>query len=152
MFTRIMTRLSLTTSPEPEDIEGLAMSELQRIFGTRDNIKHMVDHKVREQLLSNYGVELIKALARQEADDYGVPMIWSDLVQRRGDELQFSVWLHSEPMHDITPEEEAEIAAQVEAAQEERAPETEEGAPQPQPGAEPKQPASEAGASAAGVA
>jgi hypothetical protein len=120
MFTRIMTRLAMTTSPDPEEIEGLAISELQRMFGTRDNIKHMVDHKVREQLLNNYDAPLVKALARQEADDYGVPTIWSDLLQRRGDELQFSTWLHAEPMHDISPEEEAEIAELVEAAQEAR--------------------------------
>jgi hypothetical protein len=120
MFTRIMTRLALTREPDPEEIEGLAMSELQRMFSTRDNIKHMVDHKVREQLLTNYGAPLQKALARQEADDYGVPALWSDLIQRRGDELQFSVWLHSEPMHDITPEEEAQIAEQTEATQEAR--------------------------------
>lgn len=120
MFARIMTRLALTTEPDPEEIEGLAISELQRMFGTRDNIKYMVDHKVREQLLSNYGVDITKALARQESDDYGVPVIWSDLIQRRQDEMQFSVWLHAEPMHDITPEEEAQIAEQVEAAQEER--------------------------------
>ncbi len=129
MFTRIMTRLALTTDPEPEEVEGLAMSELQRMFSTRDNIKHMVDHKVREQLLSNYGVDLQKALARQEHDDYGVPAIWSDLIQRRGDEMQFSTWLHAEPMHDITPEEEAQIAEQVEAAQEARGENDEEPAP-----------------------
>ncbi len=120
MFARIMTRLTLTIEPDPEEIEGLAMSELQRIFGTRDNIKHMVDHKVREQLLSNYGVDLQKALARQEADDYGVVTVWSDLIQRRGDEMSFSTWLHAEPMHDISPEEEAVIAAQVDEAQSQR--------------------------------
>lgn len=118
MFTRIMTRLALTVEPPPEEIEGLAVSELQRMFGTRDSIKHMVDHRVREQLLLNYGVT--KSLSRQEADDYGVLTIWSDLIQRRADELQFSTWLHAEPMHDMSPEEEAQIAEQTEAAQAER--------------------------------
>lgn len=145
MFARIMTRLALTTEPDPEEIEGLAMSELQRVFGTRDNIKHMVDHKVREQLLSNYGVDITKALSRQEADDYGVVMIWSDLIQRREDELQFSVWLHSEPMHDVTPEEEAMIAEQVQASQEEQQPEEQKAAPEPGEGGQPGTPGPESG-------
>lgn len=141
MFARIMTRLALVTEPDPAEIEGLALSELQRVFGTRDNIKHMVDHKVREQLLNNYGAPIEKSLIRQESDDYGVPTIWSDLMQRRQDEMQFSIWLHAEPMHDISPEEEAKIAEQVEAAKDEQAPEEggpAEGATQPgqEPGAE----------------
>ena len=119
MFSRIMTRLSLTTEPDPEEIEGLAISELQRMFSTRDNIKHMIDHKVREQLLTNYGAPLKKALARQEMDDYGILTIWSDLVARRPDEKEFSAWLHAEPMHDVTPEETAEIAQELDAQQEE---------------------------------
>jgi hypothetical protein len=114
MFARIMNRLAMTTETPPEEIEGRAMSELQRMFGTVENIRYMVDHKVRETLLGNYGAPLKKALTRQESDDYGTLTVWSDLIQRRGDELVFSQWLHAEPLHDITPEEEAEIEAQME--------------------------------------
>lgn len=120
MFSRIMTRLALTTEPDPDEIEGLALSELQRMFGTQENIKHMIDFKVREQLLYNYGADVEKALVRQEQDDYGVLTVWSDLIDRRDDEKAFSEWIHVEPMHDITPEEEAEIEEQIEAVKEDR--------------------------------
>lgn len=120
MFSRIMTRLALTTQPDAEEIEGLAMSELQRMFGTRDNIKHMVDFKVRQQLTENYGGGVLKALPRQSADDWGVLTVWSDLVERRVDEKSFSEWLHAEPMHDLTPEEEAMIEEQIAQLEEDR--------------------------------
>jgi hypothetical protein len=146
MFSRVMNRLALTTETPVEEVEGRAMSELQRMFSTSENIRHMVDHKVRETLVNNYAgnvensVGLQKSLARQEMDDYGVLTIWSDLVQRKGDEAVFSQWLHVEPLHDITPEEEAELEAQLEeAAADEEKPDEDEGltdvqAGQPGPG------------------
>jgi len=126
MFSRVMNRLALTADLPQEEVEGRAMSELQRMFGTSENIRHMVDHKVREVLLRNYeGAEVEKALPRQEFDDYGTLTVWSDLVQRRGDEAIFSEWLHAEPMHDTTPEEEALLEAQLEAAAEAKQPDEE---------------------------
>ena len=35
------------------------------------------------------------------------------MVERKADELQFSIWLHSEPMHDISPAEEDRIEAEM---------------------------------------
>ncbi len=129
MFSRVMTRLAMTTDIPEEEVEGRALSELQRMFGTNENIKYMIDHKVRETLLSNYGVDLQKALARAEADDYGVLTIFSDLEDLRGDEEAFSVWLHAAPMHDITPEEEMMLEAQIAQMQADRG-EGEEEAPE----------------------
>jgi replicative superfamily II helicase len=125
MFSRVMNRLAMASDVEPEDVEGKALSELQRMFSTTENIKYMVDHKVRETLLSNYGVELQKALSRSESDDYGVVTVFSDLADLRGDELAFSTWIHAEPMHDISPEEEIMLEAQISKMEEDRAPEEE---------------------------
>jgi len=113
MFSRVMNRLAMASDVPPEEVEGRALSELQRMFSTNENIKHMVDHKVRETLLSNYGVDLKKALSRSEVDDYGVLVVFSDLSDLRGDELAFSAWLHAEPMHDISEAEEIALEAQL---------------------------------------
>jgi hypothetical protein len=109
-FARIMNRHSLLNAPEPAAVEDVVFEELQRVFGTVDSIRYMVDHKVKLQLLENYGVEKSLQVLRQESDDLGVLAVHSDLTSLRTDEAAFSEWLHTEPMHDLTPEQEQAVA------------------------------------------
>lgn len=113
-FSRIVNRLAFEKIP-PDEIEGKAFSELQRIFVTRQDVQFLVDYKVRKTLLENYKNVVGKALnlSRLSTDEFGTLMIFSDLAGRQDDEMEFSEWLHAEPMHDITPAEEAAVEAMV---------------------------------------
>lgn len=50
-----------------------------------------------------------KSLVRVSGDDLGIAVVHSDFDDRDELELAFSQWLHAEPMHEITPEEESVI-------------------------------------------
>lgn len=128
MFSRILHRMA--AEKVPVETAGVQVfEELANALGTSDDVSFLVDAKVRSTLMENYvestevskpadqptsaeeAVEqaVAKSLYFEVQDRFGVPMIFSDLVERRGDELQFSIWLHSEPMHDISPAEQADI-------------------------------------------
>lgn len=127
MFSRIVSHMALQGVPA-DQVEDKAYGELARVFTTNDDIRYMVDYRVKDALLENYQADFGKSLKTEKADDYGVATIFSDLVERRGDEMEFSSWLHLHPMHDLTPEEEAEIeAAEAEALEQ---PEEEAAGPQ----------------------
>jgi hypothetical protein len=148
MFSRILHRMSLEGIPI-EEAGVQVYEELSNALNTTDDVRFLIDTKVRNVLLENYGQEPVeepdapespegqeepvaKALTFVEQDSFGVPMIYTDLIERRSDELEFSIWLHAEPMHDISPAEEAEIQENMAefAEQQEEAPEEEEqGAP-----------------------
>lgn len=134
IFSRIIHRLSLQQIPA-EEVEELALNELARVFATPEDVSHLLDYKLRDTLINNYDVQDVEDIQSQEAegdqkeetpdeeapqegdvqksltrvstDDFGVNQVWIDLVERRADEREFSSWLQSEPMHDMTPQEEA---------------------------------------------
>lgn len=110
IFSRIVNRLAAEEVPL-EDVEGLAMSELQRVFASSQEVRYLVDYKVRKVLLDRYADSVSKGLglSRFTTDDYATLMIYSDLVGRRTDEREFSEWLHNEPMHDLTLEGISEV-------------------------------------------
>lgn len=134
-FSRIVHRLSLQAVPI-ELVMDMAYNELARVFATSDDVRVTIDAKVRDTLLKNYAVKsesmqqmaettqlesnpdnVAKSLTSINTDDYGVLMVWSDLDKRKSDETQFSIFLHAEPMHEATPQEEALVAQTAESAQ-----------------------------------
>lgn len=149
-FSRIVHRLALAQVP-PEEIEERAYNELARTLATSEDVKFLVDYKVRDTLLNNYeamvsqsagpqvpedpseGEEeaapedeaVEKSLNHVPTDDFGVAQVWSDLTTRRADEREFSEWLHSEPLHEVTASDQAkldeltEIQGEVEQAEQE---------------------------------
>jgi len=120
MYSRVLNRLA-TEDVDPQEIDGMALSELKRAFGTQKDLQYLVDVKLRDLLLENYDLGSLdkSIIPRVEADDYATLTVFSDLMGRREDEVEFSTWLHAQPMHDITPEEQAildqETAAALEA-------------------------------------
>ncbi len=131
MFSRILHRMSLDGIPV-EEASVQVYEELANALGTTEDPRFLIDTKVKNVLLENYtdqpeepdageeeqlpeegapaeGEPVAKALTFVSQDSFGVPAIFTDLVERRGDELEFSIWLHSEPMHDISPAEQVEI-------------------------------------------
>ena len=112
MFSRIVNRMSAEDIPADE-VEGKAFSELRRVFITSQSIQFLVDYKVRTILLRNYEAaqsEMEKSLMeRGSGDDFATLMVFSDLTGRREDEIEFSEWLHAEPMHETTPAEDAKV-------------------------------------------
>ena len=137
LFSKVLHRMSLEGVPV-EEASVRVYEEVAKAFSTTQDIRFMIDTKVKNVLLENYetGAEgsegeglpeepeepVSKSLVYAAQDSFGVPAIFSDLVDRRGDELEFSIWLHSEPMHDISPAEEERIeAAMAEVVEEQEA-------------------------------
>ena len=108
MFSRIVSHLALQGIPV-DKVEDIAFAELARVFTSNGDIRFMVDFRVKEHLLEGYEESFMKSIKYADTDDYGVAQIFSDLVERREDEMQFSVWLHTHPMHDLSPAEEEAI-------------------------------------------
>lgn len=138
MFSRIMSRLAFEEVPNDE-VEGRAFSELQRIFVTKQDVRYLVDYKVRHTTVDNYKkkepeegaeeeepeegaeepeVEKSLNLMRDTTDSYGTLLVLSDLTGRKPDEVEFSEWLHSEPMHLVTPVDELAVQKLLEEAEE----------------------------------
>jgi hypothetical protein len=134
IFSRIINRLAAEEVPVNE-IEGRAFSELKRVFGTNQDIQYLVDYKVRQTLMDNYKKVMKKALdlPRVNTDDYATILILSDLSDRKQDEIEFSEWLHNEPLHVTSPQEEEEVQQMLEDQEEEENPQQEE---EPQPDAD----------------
>lgn len=131
MYSRIVNRLSFQQVPA-EEVEVAAFGELSRTLTTRDDVKYLVDFKLRVALMRNYSTGISKGLVHLTSDDFGVAVIRSDLTSLREDEKEFSTWLHSEPMHDTSPAEEEAIGTALEeqAAQDAQpAQDSEDGAP-----------------------
>ena len=106
----------------------MALSEVKRVFGTQKDLQYLVDSKLRSVLLTNYKEAVTKSIVpRVDADGYSTRTVFSDLLGRHADELEFSTWLHAQPMHDISPEEQEEVEASVAATIEEREQEEEGG-------------------------
>lgn len=110
MFSRVVNRLASEGVP-PEDVEGAAFSEVQRAFASHQDVQFLVDFKVRLTLVENYKNAIGKGIGlhRLTSDDIGVHLLVSDLASRKEDEMEFSAWLHAEPLHDVTPEEEMAV-------------------------------------------
>lgn len=126
IFSRIMNRL-VNQGIEPGEIEAQAFGELRRAFGTQKDLQHLVDVHLRKHLMTGV-VESAEAEVQQmdeeeeveksmipltDTDAFSTIMVFSDLMGRRKDEIEFSIWLHAQPMHEIAPEEQQEIDAQV---------------------------------------
>lgn len=116
LYSRIVNRMSFQQIPA-EQVETEAFDELARALTTRDDVRYLVDFKVRVSLMRNYSSGVMKGLMHLTTDDFGVAVIRSDLTSLREDEKEFSEWLHAEPMHDTSPAEEQVVQSELEAQQ-----------------------------------
>jgi hypothetical protein len=101
LFSKIVNKQHML-QVSPEDAEMLAMAELANTLNASSDISFLVDSQVRETLMRNYSQqspEVAKSFTISASDGFGVAQVYSDLVERRGDELAFSQWLHSQPLH-----------------------------------------------------
>lgn len=124
MFSRIVNRMVFQQVPA-EEVEAAAMDELARTLSTRDDVRYLVDFKLRAALMRNYAdpteAPVTKSLSRLSTDDFGIAVIRSDLTSLRQDETEFSEWLHTEPMHDTSPQEEAQVEQELQNIEDEKA-------------------------------
>ena len=116
LYSRIVNRMAFQQIPA-EQVETEAFDELARALTTRDDVRYLVDFKVRVALMRNYAGGMTKGLMHLTTDDFGVAVIRSDLTSLREDEKEFSEWLHAEPMHDTSPAEEQAVQSELEAQQ-----------------------------------
>lgn len=118
IYSRILHRL-FTEKVPPEEVSYKAMDELSRVLSTQSSssVEHLVDPKIRDALLDEYEKALSKALVRERSDSYGVFTVFSDFGGRADDELEFSMWLHSQPLHDMSEEEQTEVELDAQAEQ-----------------------------------
>lgn len=121
IYSRVMNRLAFE-NVDPLEADGRALSDVKRSFATQKDMQYMIDAKLRETLLQKYGEAVTKSIVpRVDTDEYSTLMVFSDLQGRRQDEIEFSTWLHAQPMHDITPEEQAVVEEEVARVSEELA-------------------------------
>lgn len=95
MYSEIFHRLYDIADPEIDDLDQAALTELSNYLNTDEDVRHLVDGRVRKVL--SQAVE--KSIKHVNADDLGIPYVRSDLVERTPNELMFSKWLHSQPFH-----------------------------------------------------
>jgi hypothetical protein len=134
IFSRIIHRM-LSEGVDPSEVMERAMNELSRTLGAAENVEYLIDAKVKRTLMNNYketssesptpGADqapdaqqepeqpVAKSFAVAPTDDFGVPFVYSNLSNRRPDELEFSQWLHAEPLHMITDAEEQQMQDQL---------------------------------------
>jgi hypothetical protein len=117
IYSKIMHRLS-AFGLSYKEADAQALMELSSAMSIRDNPEAFIDKKVRATLEANYGAavegeevdeETKKSLSFVDQDSFGIIEVSSAQIERTTDEVQFSIWLHAEPLHDLTPEEEAAI-------------------------------------------
>lgn len=134
LYSRIVNRMAFQQVPV-EDVETEAFDELARVLTTRDDVNHLVDFRVKKTLAQNYSTDTFKSLVHLTTDDFGVAVIRSDLSDLREDEKDFSEWLQSTPLHDIseepTTEEPSPPPPSEEEEEEQPSPESPEDGPEP---------------------
>lgn len=133
LYSRIVNRMAFQQIPA-DDVETEAFDELARTLTTRENIKYLVDFRVRQTLSDSYKSSTVKSLTHLTADDFGVTIIRSDLTALRPDEKEFSSWLQSTPMHDEAAEAPPPTVEEEEKPEEEEdkiSPESPEDGPEP---------------------
>lgn len=132
IYSRIVHRMLDEETPV-NDVGELANQELARVFSTTDNVEYLVDYQVKSTLMQAYtetqaenekaaatavtpedeDPEVAKSLNHAMGDDFGVAFVYSTLANKRPDELEFSTWIHAQPLHDITPEEEDQLREEL---------------------------------------
>jgi hypothetical protein len=143
LYSRIVNRMAFQKVPS-EEVNVSALDELARTLGTREDVRYLVDFKVRAALMRNYvkreqeqtqEPSITKSLTRLLVDDFGIPVIRGDLTSFRQDEKEFSDWLQREPMHDMSPEEEEQVteASQEQTPDEQEQTKAEPATPPPSP-------------------
>lgn len=121
IYSRVLNRLAFE-DVDPAEIDGMALSEVKRSFGTNKDLQYMIDVKLRQHLLENYEDRFEKSIIpRVDSDDFSTLLVFSDLMGRKPEEVEFSSWLHAQPMHDITFEEQQAIDEALAVAEEEAA-------------------------------
>ena len=113
IYSRAVNRRAFEDTP-PEEIDGFAISEVKRAFGTQKDMQYLIDSKLRSVLLEAYKNSVGKSIVpRVDSDEFSTLTVFSDLQGRREEEIEFSTWLHAQPMHDISPEEQAAVEEAV---------------------------------------
>lgn len=107
MYSRIVHRLAAEEVPA-EEMKERAMQEVSLAMNLGEEADCMVDIRLQDIIEQNYE-SLGKSFSRLRSDPLGVFVVLSDLTSRKPDELQFSKWIHTEPMHQVTPEEEMQL-------------------------------------------
>jgi hypothetical protein len=113
IYSRAVNRRAFEDTPE-EEVDGLALSEVKRAFGTLKDMQYLIDSKLRSVLMEAYKGPVTKSIVpRVDSDEFSTLTVFSDLQGRRAEEIEFSTWLHAQPMHDISPEEQALVEEAV---------------------------------------
>jgi hypothetical protein len=127
----IVNRLSIQQVPL-EVLEERAYAELAATLNTDEDVRFLIDDKVKTVLFMNYekavNPVVAKSLGTAVTDSYGTATVWSYLDRKTENEMQFSAWLQLEPLHLISAQEEeaiADIIAREDASEDEEG--TEEG-------------------------
>lgn len=95
------------------DLDLQTLERVRLAVGSDDSIEAWVLPQLREYLQKAYRPQIAKGLSVSQQDDFGVPVLRSDLRTYNGDELEFSMWLRRAPMHYIDPAQEAVVISSL---------------------------------------
>jgi hypothetical protein len=114
LYSKIVNKYSLLGIAQ-EEVDVRALLELSRVLNTTEDVKYLVDPQVRNTLSRIYTTQsnLQKSIKVSQSDSFGVAQVFSDLVDRTGDELSFSTWLHSQSLHSEFEGSEAERESEL---------------------------------------
>jgi hypothetical protein len=89
------------------DLDLQTLERVRLAVGSDDDIEGWVLPQIREFLAQSYSASTSKGLSVAMQDEFGVPVLRSDFRSLNGDELEFSMWLRTQPMHYPNPEQAA---------------------------------------------
>jgi len=147
LYSKIVHRLA-ANAVDIKDFHEMALIEVGNVLGTPDDISHLVDLQLQRVLKQNYREEdeppmldepeedtapegdeeeppppdeVGKSLTKINPDPFGVLTVWADLTAKRPDEMDFSKWLHSMPLHEVTEAELEDLLQPTEPTEDELA-------------------------------
>lgn len=98
MYSQIIHRL--VEQEVDGDLDKEALKELAQYLHTEEDVQYLVDRSVRKKLRDATKLPHEVMSKSLNSDRYGVPYVRTDLLERTEEEQAFSMWLHTQPMHE----------------------------------------------------
>lgn len=109
VFSRIMHRIALQKLPVQQAL-AQALNELANVLALAVDVRSYVDKRLLDTLSENYEANTVsKALPVLGTD--GTVIVDSTLSDKKTDEKEFSDWLHKQPMHPLSVQDEQALEA-----------------------------------------
>lgn len=103
-FSQIVHK-NLETGVSGESVEAMSDMELANNLFTSFKVSFYVNPQLRKTLLDKYQKGITKSFGNVKGDNTGLLHIDSTMYQMNSQELEYSQWLHSMPLHALSSDE-----------------------------------------------